>query len=142
MNAKQYLKQAYRLNELIDSDLKELEQLKALATSVSSPSLTGMPGSGQRKQEAPFVNAIVKIIDLQNYINAEIDRFVDLKKEIRSVILKVPDNNQKLCLKLRYIQFYKWEAVAAEMNLSLKQVHRIHGEALQAVQKILPYDTK
>lgn len=30
MTAKQYLRQAYRLNELINSDLAELEQLKAL----------------------------------------------------------------------------------------------------------------
>lgn len=142
MTAKQYLRQAYRLNDLINSDLAELEQLKVLSTSVSSPNLSGMPGSGQRKQEAPFVNPILKIIDLENYINAEIDRFVDLKKEIRTVIFQVPDNSQKLCLKLRYIQFLKWEAVATEMNLSLKQVHRIHNDALQAVQKVLPYDTK
>lgn len=142
MTAKQYLRQAYRLNDLINSDLAELEQLKVLSTSVSSPNLSGMPGSGQRKQEAPFVNPILKIIDLENYINAEIDRFVDLKKEIRTVIFQVPDNSQKLCLKLRYIQFLKWEAVATEMNLSLKQVHRIHNDALQEVQKVLPYDTK
>lgn len=142
MTAKQYLRQAYRLNDLINSDLAELEQLKVLSTSVSSPNLSGMPGSGQRKQEAPFVNPILKIIDLENYINAEINRFVDLKKEIRTVIFQVPDNSQKLCLKLRYIQFLKWEAVATEMNLSLKQVHRIHNDALQAVQKVLPYDTK
>lgn len=142
MTAKQYLRQAYRLNELIDSDLKELEQLKMLATSISSPNLSGMPSSGTRKNEAPFVNPVLKIIDLENYINTEIDRFVDLKKEIRNVIYQVQDNNQKLCLKLRYIQFLKWESVATEMNLSLKQVHRIHCEGLQAVQKILPYDTK
>lgn len=141
MNAKQYLRQAYRLNELINSDLQELEQLKALSQSVSSPNLSGMP-SGSKKQEAPFVNPVLKIVDLENYINAEIDRFVDLKKEIRTVIYQIPDNNQKLCLKLRYIQFLKWEAVAVNMNLSLKQVHRIHCEALQEIQKILPYDTQ
>lgn len=137
MTAKQYLKQAYRLNDLINSDLAELEQLKILSTSVSSPNLSGMPSSGTRKQEAPFVNAVMKIIELEKVIDAEIDRFVDLKKEIRDVINKVPDNNQKLVLKLRYIQFLKWESVAAEMDLSLKQVHRIHNEALKNVK--LPY---
>lgn len=137
MTAKQYLRQAYRLNDLINSDLAELEQLKILSTSVSSPNLSGMPSSGTRKQEAPFVNAVMKIIELEKVIDAEIDRFVDLKKEIRDVINKVPDNNQKLVLKLRYIQFLKWESVAAEMDLSLKQVHRIHNEALKNVK--LPY---
>lgn len=137
MTAKQYLRQAYRLNDLINSDLAELEQLKVLSTSVSSPNLSGMPSSGTRKQEAPFVNAVMKIIELEKVIDAEIDRFVDLKKEIRDVINKVPDNSQKLVLKLRYIQFLKWESVAAEMDLSLKQVHRIHNEALKNVK--LPY---
>lgn len=137
MTAKQYLRQAYRLNDLINSDFAELEQLKVLSTSVSSPNLSGMPGSGTRKQEAPFVNAVMKIIELEKVIDAEIDRFVDLKKEIRDVINKVPDNSQKLVLKLRYIQFLKWESVAAEMDLSLKQVHRIHNEALKNVK--LPY---
>lgn len=137
MTAKQYLRQAYRLNDLINSDLAELEQLKILSTSVSSPNLSGMPSSGTRKQEAPFVNAVMKIIELEKVIDAEIDRFVDLKKEIRDVINKVPDNSQKLVLKLRYIQFLKWESVAVEMDLSLKQVHRIHNEALKNVK--LPY---
>ena len=137
MTAKQYLQQAYRLNELINSDLAELEQLRVLATSVSSPNLSGMPSGGSRNTEPAFVRAIEKIIDLEKVIDAEIDRFVDLKKEIRTVINQVPDNSQKLVLKLRYIQFLKWESVAAEMDLSLKQVHRIHNEALKNVK--LPF---
>ena len=80
MTAKQYLRQAYRLNEVIDSDLAELEQLKVISRSISSPNLSGMPSSGTRKQEPAFVNAICKIIDLEKYIDAEIDRFIDLKK--------------------------------------------------------------
>lgn len=137
MTAKQYLRQAYRLNELINTDLAELEQLKALSKSVSSPNLSGMPSSGTKNTEPAFVRAIEKIIDLEKVIDAEIDRFVDLKREIRNVINQVPDNNQKLVLKLRYIQFLKWESVAIEMDLSLKQVHRIHNEALKNVK--LPF---
>lgn len=137
MTAKQYLRQAYRLNELINSDIQELEQLKALSRSISSPNLSGMP-SGSRKQEAPFANAVMKIVDLEKVIDAEIDRFVDLKKEIRTVISTAEDNSQQLCLKLRYLQFLKWESVATEMDLSLKQVHRIHNEALQAIK--LPFE--
>ena len=137
LTAKQYLRQAYRLNELINSDLAELEQLKVLSMSVSSPNLSGMPSGGTRNTEPAFVRAIEKIIDLEKVIDAEIDRFVDLKKEIRQVINEVPDNSQKLVLKLRYIQFLKWESVAAEMDLSLKQVHRIHNDALKSVK--LPF---
>lgn len=138
---KQYLRQAYRLNDLINCDLEELEQLKALSTSVSSPNLSGMPSSGTRNTEPAFVRAIEKIIELEKIIDAEIARYVDLKKEIRHVINELSDNDQKLVLRLRYIQFLKWESVAAEMELSLKQVHRIHNEALKNI-KIPHMETK
>lgn len=140
MTAKQYLRQAYRLNDLINSDLAELEQLKVLSRSVSSPNLSGMPSSGTRNTEPAFVRAIEKIIDLEKVINTEIDRFVDLKKEIRDVINTASTYEERLVLKLRYIQFLKWESVASEMNLSLKQVYRVHNEALQSIK--LPFDTE
>ncbi len=132
MTAKQYLRQAYRLNELINSDLEELKQLRALSNSISSPNLSGMP-YGDKKQEAPFENAIIKIVELEKAIDAEINNFVDLKKEIRVVINGIEDNNQQLCLRLRYLRFLKWESVACEMELSLKQVHRLHAAALKQI---------
>ncbi len=138
ITAKQYLKQAYRLNELINSDLQELEQLKALSESISSPKLSDLPSGS--KQDASFVNVVIKIVELEKLIDAEVNRLVDLKKEIREVINNVEDNNQKLVLKLRYLQYLKWDAVAIEMNLSSKQVHRIHKEALEAVK--LPFGMK
>lgn len=139
ITAKQYLKQAYRLNGLINSDLQELEQLKALSESISSPKLSDLP-SGSKQQDASFVNVVIKIVELEKLIDAEVNRLVDLKKEIREVINNVEDNNQKLVLKLRYLQYLKWDAVAIEMNLSSKQVHRIHKEALEAVK--LPFGMK
>ena len=133
MTAKQYLRQAYRLNELINSDIRELERLKEMSKSISTPNLTGMP-SGGRKQEAPFVDALVRIAELENVINAEIDRYVAVKMEIREAINRVSDNNQRLILRLRYIQFLSWDEVAAGAGLSLKHVYRIHDRALRNVR--------
>jgi RNA polymerase sigma factor (sigma-70 family) len=134
MTAKQYLRQAYRLNELINSDLSELEQLRLLSTSVSSPNLSGMPSSGTRKTEPAFARCIQKIIDLEKEVNEEIDRFVDLKKEIRDVINDVESPNERLLLRLRYIEFLTWEQIAEQMSYSVVQVHRIHADALQNVK--------
>lgn len=138
MKAKQYLRQAYRLNELINSDLEELAQLKALSESVPSMNLSGMPSPGTKNTEPSFVRCINKIVDLEKIINDEIDRFVDLKKEIRCVINNVADQNERLVLRYRYIEFLKWEAVASKIDLSLKHVHRIHASALQNVK--VPFD--
>lgn len=49
MTAKEFLNQAYRLNELIDSDVEELERLRDLATRISGPNFESV----YRPQEIP-----------------------------------------------------------------------------------------
>lgn len=60
MTAKQYLSQAYRLNERINSDLSELDRLRDLATSLSSVNYDGIRVSSTRSTEAPFEKTICK----------------------------------------------------------------------------------
>lgn len=129
MNTKQYLKQAYLLNELIDSDLKELENLRDLSTSITSDTSKERVQSSSPSDK--IGNIVVKIITLENQINDEIDKFIDLKSEIRSTISAVVNPNEKLVLRLRYIEFLTWEQVAERMTYSVKQVFRIHGEAIK-----------
>lgn len=133
MTAKQYLRQAYRLNELINSHIKELEQLRLISTSVSSTDFSKERVQGGQLPGNKIVNIIGKIVDLERQINAEIDSFIDLKKEIHDVIEAVKNPNERLVLRYRYIEFLTWEQVAERMNYSIKQVHRIHSEALKNV---------
>ena len=42
MNVKEYLKKAYRLDKLIKSNMREIEELKALAECVSSVQISDM----------------------------------------------------------------------------------------------------
>lgn len=134
MTAKEYLRQAYRLNELINSDLEELEQLRALSTSISSPNMSGMPSSGSRNTEPAFAKAIMKIIDLEKKVNDEIDRYVDLKAEIRETINQLSDNEEKVLLRCRYINFCTWDVICEKLSVSMRTVHRIHASALQNVK--------
>lgn len=136
MTVKQYLKQAYRLDALIDADLAELNELKHLALSVSSPKLTGMPSSGY-KQEVPFVNSVQKIVDLEAHINAEVDRFVDLKAEIRYFLEQMQDKNQRAVLQYRYVLFYPWDVIADKMGYTVQWVHQIHRDALISFDKVM-----
>lgn len=134
MEAKQYLKQAYKLNELIESDVQELDRLRDLASSISSPKLDDMPHSPNRSTEAPFTRYVGRIIEMEQRINAEIDRYVDLQNEIRTTINQLKNNDEKLLLRYRYILFMTWEEVAEKLNVSMRTVHRIHGTALKNLQ--------
>lgn len=132
MTVKEYLHQAYRLDQKINSDLAELASLREMSLSVSSPQLTERVQTS-RKGDAPFVRCIEKIIELETKINTEVDLLVELKKEIRGVITTVEDTDERLVLKYRYVHNYTWEQIGNELHADSRTVRRWHGKALQHV---------
>ena len=80
--------------------------------------------------DAPFVNQVMKIIQLEEEINADIERMLNLKKIIRDSINQVEDANEKLLLRCRYLNFMTWDEICFEMKYSIRTVHRIHQAAL------------
>lgn len=130
MTNKEYLNQAYRLNERINSDLKELDELRALAVNIGSPSI-GERVSGSHSTEAPFARAVIRIDELERKLNEEIDRFIGLKSEISDAIRSVPNPDEEILLRYRYINCYGWNKICALMSVSTRTVHRIHASALK-----------
>lgn len=134
MTAKQYLQQSFRLNAKIDANQMELERLRALATSIPSPDLSQDRVQGGTVSDR-IGNTVAKIVDLEAKINVEIDQFIDLKREIRTRIDEINDDDLRLVLKNRYLNFQKWEQIAVDMNFTYRHVTRLHGEAIQAFQE-------
>ncbi|MCC8044389.1 MAG: DUF1492 domain-containing protein [Clostridiales bacterium] len=132
MTAKEYLRQAYRLDQKINSDIAEAARLREIASSVSAPSL-GERVQTPQSNEAPFVRRLEKVMLLEESINKEIDLYVDLKKQIRTVIDTVPDTDERLVLKFRYIHNYTWEQIGNELRADSRTVRRWHGNALTHV---------
>lgn len=130
MTAKEFLRKAYRLNEKIQSDLQELAELQALADSISAPGLEEAVQTSP-KNEAPYVGCVLKIIALQEVINEELEELVDLKRTIRAAIMKVPDEDERLVLKYRYLHWYTWRHIGALMHADRTTVSRWHKQALK-----------
>lgn len=95
MTVKEYLSQAYRIDQRINSKLEQVASLRALATKATS-TLSDTPPSGSRNVQS-MENVIVKIIDLENEINEDIDTLVDLKREIVGVIKRSTTRNTRRC---------------------------------------------
>ena len=129
MTAKEYLRQAYRLDQKINSDLEEVAALREMASSVSSPQLSERVQTS-RKGDAPFTRCLDKILELEDKINKEIDLLVELKKEIRTVITTVEDTDERMVLKYRYVHNYTWEQIGNELHADARTVRRWHGKAL------------
>ena len=131
MTARDYLSQAYRLDQRINSKLEQVESLNDLATKVSS-TLTGMPKNPNRATST-MADTVTKIIALQAEINNDIDRLVDLKREMVAVIKAVANTERQTLLELRYLCFKTWEQIAVEMDYTVRNVHLLHKEALKAI---------
>ena len=136
MTAKEYLQQAYRLDEMINSNLKRLDHLKDLASNVSASNFSDMPPNDTRNTDPPFVRYMPKIIDLEHKIDDEIDRLVDLKNEIIARLDAMPNADYKLLLTSRYLDFETWESIAEIMQFSVQWVHELHKRALKNFAKI------
>ncbi|MCD8195879.1 MAG: flagellar biosynthesis protein FliA [Lachnospiraceae bacterium] len=130
MTAKEYLRQAHNLDSLINSHIREKEELQQMAYSISSPSL-GERVQTSRNTDAPYVRTLEKIMLLEDKITAEIDNLVDLKTEVLSAINAMDDYEERLLLKYRYFGGCTWEEVGARLHVSNRTVHRIHSSALQ-----------
>ena len=132
MTAKEYLQQAYRLNELIDSDVHELERLRDLAGRISSPNF-GERVQSSRNLDAPFVKYLGDIMEMEEKIQKELCRLVVLKKQILAALESVTDREERLLLTYRYLNNESWEQIAEGLSVSMSTVHRIHASALRNV---------
>ena len=134
MTAKEYLGQAYRLDQRINSKLEQVMSLRDLATKATS-TLSDVAPSGTRNVHR-MEDIIVKIVDLENEINHDIDNLVDLKREMVSVIKAVADPEQQTILELRYLCFKSWEQIAVEMEYSIQHIFRLHDKSIKEI--VLP----
>lgn len=132
MTAKEYLSQAYRLDQRINSKIEQVTSLNDLATKCTS-TLTGMPRNPNRASST-MADAVGKIIDLQNEINRDIDRLVDLKREIVTVIKAIENPEYQTLLEKRYLCFLTWEKIAVDMGYDLRWLYRIHKRALDEIR--------
>lgn len=129
--ARFYLEQAYRIDQRINCKIEQVSSLHNLATKANS-TLTDMPGSPNRNIHR-MEDIIVKIVDLENEINHDIDMLVDLKSEIMQVIKKVDDLKLQTLLEQRYLNFRTWEQIAVDMGYNVRHLYRMHDKALKAV---------
>jgi len=131
MTTKEYLSQAYRLDRRINSKLEQVASLNELAT-ICTSTLTGMPRNPNRATST-MADAVAKIIDLQAEINRDIDRLVDLKRDMVRAIKSINNTEYQTLLELRYLCFKTWEQIAVDMGYNVRHVYRLHDEAVESL---------
>lgn len=131
--AKDYFAQIRKTDRLIQ---RLTDTVNTLRSGLTSQSYELKPDKVQTSGAKDTLGeTIVKIMSLEDDINARIDELVDMKQEAFTMINRIPDLDQQNILIGRYIQLKKWEDIALELNFSIQWVYELHGKGLLAFAK-------
>ena len=108
---------------------QEIEALRCQAARVTQ-ALTGMPGGGDG-QALP--RAVERIMETQMLLAAEAVRAVNVHDQVKAAIDTVPDPLRRDILTRRYILGQRWERIAADNDLVMRQVFRLHHRAVESL---------
>ena len=114
----------------------ELEELRAMLYGVTSPQITGLPGTSVRRRSAIETNVTEHTEELQaleayyKELGAKLLRQqLAIEKAIDSL-----EPTARVLLRYRYIEALKWEEICVALNYSWRQVHRLHNAALRELR--------
>ena len=135
MTAVEFLSQAYLMEQQIRSKKEQLVMLRSMATSFYNP--TDQEQVSCTPKTYALEESVIKIVEAENEIKAQVDRLVQTMMEIRNVIAAVQDVKLRLVLEKRYLLFQAWKDIAADMDRSIRWVQQKHVMALEVVQRMM-----
>ena len=135
MNAKDYLGQAYRLDQRITSKLQQISSLRSLTQKVNA-SFGGEVVSHTRNVTS-LEDAVIRLMEAEEELSQEIDRLINIKIDIGKLIEQVHNESYRLILEKRYLCFLPWDQIAEEMHYSRRWVLDRHERALDVVDRLL-----
>lgn len=130
---KQKLKSAWLLHKQIEEHLAELQELRSFACKIT-PVYSLVPGGSSCGQK--IENNIAKIADMEVLLQDETDKFLKSLQEVRELIKLIDAPMQRLIMQKRYLNYQKWEVIAADLGYSWRQIHRLHSVGLNSILKV------
>ena len=128
VKVKEFLKSIVTIDEMIDIKVNEVAKLRVLIDvgAVRYDRDKVMGGGGDDK----MADTVVKIVELEEEINKDIDTLVEHKKLAMDMIKSLDDDREQVILYKRYFEKKSFEQISVDTNYSWRQVHRLHGRAL------------
>lgn len=133
MTVKEYLGQAYLLDHRIKSDTMELEELRLMAQTISSPGFEEHYNAS-KNTDAPYIKTLEKMFDMESKIMKEINTLVELKNQIREVISQIEKPEYQMILKYRYIHNMTWPTIGDKLCADGRTVQRWHNKAIAKIK--------
>ncbi|WP_405350122.1 hypothetical protein [Ruminobacter amylophilus] len=131
MNAKEFLMRGINLERRVETIKEQIEHYKAL---VNDCSVTYSDSPKSTASNYKLEECTQKIMDLQEELCSAMADLVDVTCEIGKAIQKLDNYDYQDLLVNRYVLGKTWEKIAEDMNYGIRNVHRLHGEALREIK--------
>lgn len=130
MTAKEYLSQAMELEGRIDARMEQIGRLRAMATRGRQLAADIHEDAHQRN----WNDALARISALEAELNADVQAWVALKRQIGGAIEGVEKPSHRQLLEYRYLCGWDWRRIANRMHYSIDRVWHMHAEALRGMK--------
>ncbi len=136
MQAKEFMLRVHRAEQelkLINAKKRHFMDLAMSIGSGMGNAVGGKPSGASRVEKA-----VVSLTDLTIELSVKEKEYVDLIRKAESLIDKLPQERHRQVLTLRYLSGWSWSNISDELNYKdAKSVYRVHGWALQELQKVM-----
>ena len=135
MTTKEYLQEIYKISRRI----KRLQEIRA-EIRADLYSVRSAPLDSDKVQSSVSDDRMAKLVAKVDWIERDIIDELDVLTERRKVICgqieQMTDERYKTILHDRYVLCHKWERIAVDMDLDIRWVYRLHGEALKSFENL------
>lgn len=132
MTAQQYLDRVSMFELFIKSNQREIEKLNVQATGLSGK------GFDERIQSSKRTSILDSILDrialLREKIEKDTENYYSSKIEAWDAINSVKNEDERLVLRMRYIEGMKFKDISKEMHRSERGIYNIHKRALEKIE--------
>lgn len=129
MNAQQWLDRARgidkEINNLLRTRRETRDRLLKITQSYVKDTVSGS------KDPHKFD----RLVEIESMIDEEIDKQLEVKKEITEAVMKLEDRKQRQVLLSYFVRCVTLERIAVEMKYSYKQIKRIKRDGIAEVER-------
>ena len=130
----EYLQEIKVQNTYIEKRIEDLHRSMSLRERVTTTyEMVPVSSSGNNDKLCDSTN---KIFQIQKELDEKMDRFDDLKRDIKNLIEQLRDLRMFAVLDKMYFEYKPFDVIAREMGVCEKTVRSIHTDALQALDAL------
>lgn len=131
---KERLKNAWVWQKQLEADLQMLQDLRDLAEQIT-PVYSLAPGGGSSNDK--LGGTVAKMADVKITIQNDIKMLTEALATTRELIKMLGDEKLQLILFKRYLNYQRWEVIAADLGYSWRGIHKLHSKALQELKECI-----